>query len=67
MRDWMKQKREEKSLTQQNVADKLGISKQYYQFIESGKRQKDLCSSLILGLADCFGMSPIDVVNKEKE
>ena len=67
MRKWMKEKRMEIGLTQQNVADSIGISKQYYQQIENGKRQKDLCTSLIMGIADCFKISAVDVVNFEKE
>ena len=67
MRGWMKSKREELGLTQQSVADKLGVSKQYYQLIEKGERQSDLCVSLIMGLATCFNMSAVDIVNFENE
>lgn len=67
MRDWMKERREELNLTQQSVADVIGVSKQYYQLIESGKRQQDLCSSMIMGLAKCFNMSAIEIVNLENE
>lgn len=67
MRTWMKEKRIELGLTQQNVADCIGVTKQYYQLIEGGKRQKDLCSSLVMSIAKCFNISPIDVVNKESE
>ena len=67
MREWMKEKRTELGLTQQNVADRIGVTKQYYQLIESGKRQKDLCSSLVMNLSSCFNMSPIDIVNRESE
>ena len=50
MRKWMKEKREELKLTQQSVANEIGVSKQYYQLIESGKRQQDLCSSILMAL-----------------
>ena len=40
MRVWLKDLRESKGLTQQNVADYLGITKQYYQMVESGSRAK---------------------------
>ena len=67
MRTWMKKKREELGMTQQNVADSLGVSKQYYQLIETNKRQCDLCSSLIMNLANCFGMSAIEIVDLENQ
>ena len=67
MRTWMKEKRIELGLTQQNVVDCIGVTKQYYRLIEGGKSQKDLCSSLVMSIAKCFNISPIDVVNKESE
>ena len=65
MRTWMKEKRTELKLTQQFVAKKLGITKQYYQQIECGQRQKDLNTSLVLGLASCFNMSPVEITKAE--
>ena len=67
MRAWMKEKRVKLNLTQQYVAKKLGITKQYYQQIECGQRQKDLATTLVMGLAACFKMSPVEIANKEME
>lgn len=41
MRENLKKARQEKHLTQQQVADKLGISLRYYKQIESGSRTGD--------------------------
>lgn len=38
MRDWLKSIREEKGLTQENVANMVGISRSTYGHIESGER-----------------------------
>lgn len=38
----LKQRRIEKGLTQQQVADQLGISLRYYQNIEAGERTGDV-------------------------
>ena len=38
MRPFLIEAREAKSLSQSEVAAKCGISRQYYNFIESGKR-----------------------------
>ncbi len=42
MRVYLKRLRSEKNESQQQVADKLGITRQYYNMIETGERQKDL-------------------------
>ncbi len=38
MRGWLKEARLQKELSQQNVADKVNITQQYYNFIENGVR-----------------------------
>ena len=45
MRDWLIQIREEKGFTQEEVATKCGISRQYYGFIESGKRNASVIAA----------------------
>lgn len=41
MRERLQQARKDKGLTQQAIADKLGISLRYYQQIEAGDRTGD--------------------------
>lgn len=41
MRETLRKARKEKGLTQQQVADQLGISLRYYQNIEAGNRTGD--------------------------
>ena len=41
MRENLKRARKEKGLTQQQMADKLGISLRYYQNLEQGSRTGD--------------------------
>ena len=65
MRKWLKAKRIELKKTQQNVADEIGVTKQYYSLIESGQRQKNMSTGIIMSLANCFGMSPVEIVNIE--
>lgn len=66
MRTWLKELRETKELTQQNVADHLGITKQYYQMIESGNRAKDLTTSIVMSLAALFEISAIEIMRREQ-
>jgi transcriptional regulator with XRE-family HTH domain len=39
MREWLKQIRHQQSLTQAQVAQKIGISREYYTRIENGSRR----------------------------
>lgn len=38
MRKWLKQIRNTKCLSQEQVAEQVGISQQFYSFIENGER-----------------------------
>ncbi len=40
-RERLKEARQKAGMTQQQIADKLGISLRYYRFIESGERNGD--------------------------
>lgn len=66
MRVWLKDLRESKGLTQQNVADYLGVTKQYYQMVESGSRAKDLTTSIVMSLATLFEISAIEIMRREQ-
>ena len=67
MRKWLKVLRENKGLSQTNMAEKLGLSRQGYSNIESGKRQADLNLSITSKLANIFGISIDEIVQMEKE
>lgn len=67
MRDYLKELRESKGLSQQNVADSIGITRQYYQQIENGERQKNMGVSLVVQLSNLFGISPEAIINEEQK
>lgn len=67
MRDYLVRLRSEKGLSQQDVADKLGITRQYYQMIETGERQKHLDLSLAGGLAVLLGVTIMDIEHFEAQ
>lgn len=54
MRDNLKKARQAKGMTQQALADELGISLRYYQQIEAGERTGDF--KLWDALEDLFGI-----------
>lgn len=65
MREYLKSMREAKCLSMQDVADKIGISRQYYQLIEAGERQKRMDISLIIKLAKIFNVSLETIIENE--
>lgn len=67
MRRYLIELRNEHGYSQQDVADKLNISRQYYQMIESGERQKKMDISLASSIATLYGISVMDVEKFEKE
>ena len=67
MREYLKKLREERGYTMQFVADKLGISKQYYQRIEVGDRQQNMDITLAVKLSEIFGLSIQNIIDYEKK
>lgn len=51
VREYLIEAREKAGLTQQDVANRIGISRQYYQMVETGERQKRMDLSLAGGLS----------------
>ena len=66
MREYLKELRQKKSLSQQAVADKIGVVQSYYTMIETGERQKDMSLSVMKKLSDVFDV-PLAYIIKEEE
>lgn len=66
-RMYLQKLREQRNETQQDVANALGISRQYYAMIEDGSRQKRMDILLVSRIADHFDMAVSDVIALEKE
>lgn len=65
-REYLVRFREKRSESQQDVADALGISRQYYNMIENGDRQKRMDLMLITGIANHFGVPVTEIVSQEQ-
>ena len=65
MRDWLKEKRVEKNLTQDQMAEQLGISLSYYNLIENGERQKKMDLSIANQLSVILGMTLKEIIELE--
>ena len=59
MRTYLRDLRMKKGMSQQAVAERLLITRQYYQQIENGDRQKNISLPLLLSLSEAFEV-PID-------
>lgn len=67
MREYLKELRRKHKMTQQDVAEKLGISTQYYQLLESGKRQKKLDLTVAVKLSAIFGVTVDLIISNEEK
>ncbi len=63
MREWLVNLRNGKS--QACIAEKLGISQQYYSDIERGCCQKNMTLQMCQKIADVFGITIADVISFE--
>ena len=66
-REYLRELREQNNMSMQVVADRIGISRQYYQLIEAGERQKKMDITLVLALSNLFGISAEQINTHEKE
>lgn len=67
MREYLIKLRKAGGYSQVDVADKMGISQQYYSFIESGERLKSLPVDIIIKLSKVFGISNEKMLEYECE
>lgn len=67
MRKWLKEQRVNHSLTQLQVAEKLGITEAYYSYIEKGERQKRMDITLVSKLSKIFSLPIRQIVEWEAE
>ena len=67
MREWLKKLREKTNMSQQNIAEKIGISQNYYSMIESGERQSKMTLDMANKLAEVFGVPIADILEQEKK
>ena len=65
MREYLIEAREKAGLTQQDVANRIGISRQYYQMVETGERQKRMDLSLASGLSVVLNIPIAEIVQRE--
>lgn len=65
MRVWLKELRNEKSLTMKEAAEALGISESYYCAIENGERQKRMDIVLVAEIAALFGRTISEIAEME--
>lgn len=64
-RQYLIEFREKANESQQDVADAVGISRQYYSFIEAGLRQKRMDVTLAVKLAHHFSVDVGEIIKHE--
>lgn len=66
-RQYLVDLRKRRNESQQEVADSIGISRQYYSLIEAGERQKQMDITLATRLARHFSVDLAVIVSGEDE
>lgn len=66
MRNYLKVLREKAGMSQEDVAEKLNLSRPYYSRIECGVRKKDMDISLAQEIGRLFNV-PITMIIEEEE
>ena len=64
-RSYLTKYREQRNESQQDVANALKISRQYYMMIEQGTRQKRMDVVLVTALASHFGVPVAEIIDAE--
>lgn len=65
VREYLIEAREKAGLTQQDVANRIGISRQYYQMVETGERQKRMDLSIAGGLSVVLNIPIAEIAQRE--
>lgn len=65
VREYLIEAREKAGLTQQDVANRIGISRQYYQMVETGERQKRMDLSIAGELSVVLNIPIAEIVQRE--
>ena len=66
-REYLRKLRADAGMTMQEVADAFGITKQYYNLIETGVSQKRMDITLVRRIADLFGLTLDQVAEEEQK
>lgn len=67
MRQYLIDLRKKSNFTQQVVADKIHCTRQYYNLIENGNRQKSMDISLVLKLSKALQVSAEYIMQQEQK
>lgn len=67
MRRYLYELRKKNNMTQQDVADMLRISRQYYGFVEKGERKQEMSISMMCKLSEVFNVPVSELISSERD
>lgn len=67
MRSYLKLYRNKKSISQGELADKIGISQNYYCYIENGERQQNISLELLQKLSKALEIPLDELIRQENQ
>lgn len=65
MRNYLRELRKGKNITQQEIADCIGIASNYYSMIENGERQQKISLDLLFKLSKALDV-PLEIIISEE-
>lgn len=67
VRAYLKKRRKELMMSQEDVAQAIGISTNYYCDIENCERQQDMRASILIKLSGVLRISASNMLNEERK
>lgn len=67
MRNYLKIFRSEKNISQGELADRIGISQNYYCYIENGERQQNISLELLQKLSKALEIPLEELIRQENQ
>lgn len=67
MREFLRDLRKERKLSQDDIAKRMGLTQSFYSMIETGERVERMNLEMAIKLANVLGIDSADFIKREME
>lgn len=67
MREFLRDLRKERKLSQDDIAKRMGLTQSFYSMIETGERVERMNLEMTIKLANVLGIDSADFIKREME
>ena len=67
MREFLRDLRKERKLSQDDIAKRMGLTQSFYSMIETGERVERMNLEMAMKLANVLGIDSADFIKREME